>query len=380
MTGATGAILTLAILLNLKLIRGAVEDGENRAVGAALCSLAQLSTSQPPAAPSATTGDSAISSVHLLNMTLSDLAWQGSFRQPGKADAWLEEKVPSAFEKDEKWQANFKHWLQAAKDYEAAKEKNDTPENKIAKQLSPNLRKIYRAKLSALIERLTTLRSKLKEIETTDSSEDAKDVQANLNTAVYGDKTPPTGPIAENKIFSQQGSGSIGTLCDGTGTNAKAKTLIATIICTCASVASGSAKACWEPKTALTQWDGNNGGSVTAWTELKKRCHIPGKAKLTSTAIQAALSAVLAQIEYDSNVGYLGAAGTGNCAGTKATGICVKFRGATGLEHSTIQTNPWITALNKAIKGLKEIEDATAVAEGIEAAIEVTKQEEYSLL
>ncbi|RHW72080.1 Trypanosomal VSG domain containing protein [Trypanosoma brucei equiperdum] len=328
MTGATGAILTLTILLNLKLIRGAVEDGENRAVGAALCSLAQLLTSQPPPAPSATAGDSAISSVHLLNMTLSDKAWQTSFRQKDNPDTWIEDKVPSAFENDERWKTNFKHWLQAAKDYEAAKEKNDTPENKIAKQLSPNLRKLYRAKLSALIERMRTLDTKLKAVAETGNSEYAKEVQANLNRAVYGEITAPSGPLAEDKIFSQRGASNIATLCDGTGTNAKAKTLIATIICTCASVAAGSEKACWEAKTALTQWDGASDGSITTWNALKRRCHIPGKAKLTSSALQSALNAALAQIEYDGNVGYLGAAGNGNCAGTTAGGICVKFTGA----------------------------------------------------
>nr|APD73499.1 variant surface glycoprotein 1125.1265 [Trypanosoma brucei] len=380
MTGATGAILTLAILLNLKLIRSAVDDGENRAVGAALCSLAQLSTSQPPPAPSATAGDSAISSVHLLNMTLSDLAWQGSFRQPGKADAWLEEKVPSAFENNDAYKANFKHWLQAAKDYEAAKEKKDTPENKIAKQLSPNLLKIYRAKLFALIERLKTLRSKLKAIEAAGNSHDAKEVQQNLNIAIYGDAAGPTKAIAEDKMFSQKGSGNIGTLCDATGATAKAKTIIATIICTCASVNTGSTKACWNPKTVLTQWDGNNGASVTAWTELKKRCHIPGKAKLTSTALQAALSAVLAQIEFDSSVGYLGAACTGTSDSAKAAGICLKFTGATGLAHTSIQYNPCVAAVTKAIKDIKKIEDATAATAGIQAAIEATKQEAYSLL
>nr|ARB50727.1 variant surface glycoprotein [Trypanosoma brucei] len=375
MTGATGAILTLAILLNLKLIRGAVDDGENRAVGAALCSLAQLSTSQIPPAPSATAGDSAISSVHLLNMTLSDSKWQNAFQKEGEPSVWLEEKVPPAFENNDAYKANFKHWLQAAKDYEAAKEKNDTPENKIAKQLSPNLRKIYRAKLSALIERLTTLRSKLKAVEAAGNSHDAREVQQNLNIAICGDAAGPTKAIAEDKMFSQKGSGNIGTLCDATGATAKAKTIITTIICTCASVASGSAKACWNPKTALGQWDGNDGTSTERWNEITKHCHIPGKAKLTSSALQAALSAVPAQIEYDSTVAYLGAAGDGTCAGTKAGGICVKFRGATGIEHSNIQATPWVSGLTKAIKGLKEIEDATAATAGIEAAIEATKQE-----
>ncbi|SCU64214.1 Trypanosomal VSG domain containing protein, putative [Trypanosoma equiperdum] len=181
-------------------------------------------------------------------------------------------------------------------------------------------------------------------------------------------------------MFSQKGSGNIGTLCYATGATAKAKTIIATITCTCASVASGSAKACWQPKTPLTAWDGSADAATAKWAELKKRCHIPGQAKLTSSELQAALTAVLAQIEFDLSTGYLGGAGTGTCDGTKAAGICVKFTGATGLAHTSIQYNPWVAALNKAIKGLKEIEDATTATAGIEAAIEATKQEEYSLL
>ncbi|RHW67361.1 Trypanosomal VSG domain containing protein [Trypanosoma brucei equiperdum] len=380
MTGATGAILTLAILLNLKLIRGAVDDGENRAVGAALCSLAQLSSSQPPAAPSATAGDTAIRAVHLLNMTLSDKAWQTSFRQKDNPDTWIEDKVPSAFENDERWKTNFRHWLQAAKDYEPEKEKEDKAENKIAKQLSPNLRKIYRAKLTALVHRLTTLSNKLKAVAAAGNSMEAKEVQQNLNLAIYGDAAGAAAPIAEEKIFSQKGSGNIGTFCDATGATAKAKTIITTIICTCASVASGSTKACWKQKTPPNQWDGSEGTSTQRWEELARRCHIPGRAKLTSAALQTALTAVIAQIEFDSSTGYLGGPGTGTCDGTKAAGICVKFAGATGPDHAAIQTNPWIAALTKAIKGLKEIEDATAATAGIEAAIEATKQEAYSLL
>nr|APD74417.1 variant surface glycoprotein 1125.3029 [Trypanosoma brucei] len=181
-------------------------------------------------------------------------------------------------------------------------------------------------------------------------------------------------------MFCQKGSGNIGTLCYATGATAKAKTIIATIICACASVGSGSTKACWNPKTALSNLAGATDTSTTAWNWLKQLCHIPGKAKLTSSGLQTALTAVLAQIEFDSTTGYLGGAGTGTCDGTKAAGICVKFTGATGLTHTSIQYIPWITALNKAIKGLKEIEDATAAAEGIQAAIEATKQEAYSLL
>nr|APD73127.1 variant surface glycoprotein 1125.304 [Trypanosoma brucei] len=348
-----------------------IAENDNQQARAALCGIVAMAGTSSSIGATKTNLDDALQNILELNMSAADQTWVDRFRkEPGSDEA-------GDFKEDETtrntdWEGRWSNWkTQAAKILKSQNREQKMKEHKL-NILSTDQLAVVRPSIQRLAAEAEEIKqTALALAPDTDFITDAE-AQKTINQAVYGTETEPNTGTAINTLFKNPATGR-GTSCTAATNGNGLGTAGGTLVCICAADSGGAMNAnkAFSGTTPLSSnWAASTHPTNSATDEVLKLCNRKQQTKLTSEVLRRRIDAVTQMLKVTATGSYFGAHLNGDCDGTTANGLCVKYEGITSTAGDPLTTINWIKDLSGVASKLEKQEQAVSTRQAAAAAIQ----------
>nr|APD72727.1 variant surface glycoprotein 1125.1150 [Trypanosoma brucei] len=364
------ALITLLLLAVVSKRSDTVcANSDNAQLFGPLCKLLQLSDGIPTARKAASIDTNLLSGMQKLNMSQADDAWRVQFVKDGKGKQTWEGLTSEQKVNYKMLESGWEQWAET----KSALAANTTFQEKLAKAGFTTLtqpQKVYaRSLLERTVNEAEEINKLLEEAERSCIGKVRTQIKAELNSAVYGDSE---GPGDYGKSGAPATDRQTVTKCNDSGKVGGSAELAYTILCLCLPVSGQeAAQPCAKDVTLTQHWGAATSRLDQIWKEVRSYCPATPTKHTTAAEIRTAISDATAMITLKTNVGYLGKHYSGNCGGSSASGLCVKYNGIVSNTQNKFSELAWVKNF---LTAADKIQAAAAAAHKTEILVQKLKE------